>query len=129
MNITLLNALIAASFEYTDAITGNTETIELQLKRMSFNATASKSFKEAMENENTAAIAEILAGLVASWNIDANGEAFDPTAENIGALPADFVGQLAECVFKRLFPDPKRASVSVNGSEPEASLMTASTVT
>jgi hypothetical protein len=127
MNISTLNALLPASFEYTDALTGETEKIELQLKRMSFGATASASFKEAMDNGDTSAIAEVLEGLIATWNIDADGEEFAPTADNIRALPAEFVGSLAECVFKRLFPNPTKANGSGNGSEPAANSMTAST--
>jgi hypothetical protein len=127
MNIAKLNALIPASFEYTDAITGETEQITLQLKRMSFGAASSKSFREAMDNEDTGAMAEMLSNLIGEWNIDANGEVFEPTAENISALPADFVGKLSECVFARLFPNPQNANTSPNGSEPAEKSLAEST--
>lgn len=120
MNISKLKALIPASFEYTylDAEdTEQKETITLALKRMSFTTTASKTFREAMENEDTNAISNLLSKLIDSWNMDLDGAEFAPSAENIGACPADFVGQLSECVFKRLFPNPTRALPSPNGSE------------
>lgn len=120
MNISKLKALIPASFEYTYLDAENNEqkeTITLALKRMSFTTTASKTFREAMENEDTNAISNLLSKLIDSWNMDLDGAEFAPSAENIGACPADFVGQLSECVFKRLFPNPQRALPSPNGSE------------
>ena len=120
MNISTLTALVPASFEYTDAITGNVETIELQLRRMSFSLAASKAFNEATEKNDVSGIAEILSGIVGEWNIDADGEPFPPTKETIEALPADFVMALATCVFERLNPNPQKAVSSDNGSEPAA---------
>lgn len=124
MNVSKLNELIPASFDYNyiDASdTEQVERIELQLKRMSFNTATTKAFRDAMENDDTAAICELTSQLIGGWNIDLNGEAFPPNVENIGALPADFVGELAKCVFQRLFPNPQKADSSVNGSELAAS--------
>lgn len=120
MNINTLTALIPASFEYTDAINGNVETIELELKRMSFSLAASKAFQEATEKNDVSGMAEILAGIIGKWNIDADGEPFPPQKETIEALPADFVMALASCVFERLNPNPQKAVVSDNGSEQAA---------
>ncbi len=124
MNIAKLQALIPASFEYkysdADGVEA-TESIELKLKRMSFDATASKTFREAIKNEDDTVLKGMLANLIDSWNIDNNGEAFPPTEENIGAAPADFVTQLSECVFAKLNPNPQKPLPSDNGSEPLAS--------
>ena len=124
MNVSKLTESIPASFDYTykdAADVEQVETITLELKRMSFNTATSNAFRQAMENEDTASICEITSQLVGGWNIDMNGEPFPPTVENIGALPADFVGELAKCVFQRLFPNPPKADSSDNGSELAAS--------
>lgn len=124
MNIAKLKELIPADFEYKYLDADNVEQVEqitLSLKRMSFSVSTSKAFREAMENEDSAAISDILTGLIADWNIDANGEPFAPTAENISACPADFVGKLAECVFKRLFANPQTPLPSESGSEAKGS--------
>lgn len=127
MNIASLQALIPASFEYTDAITAETATINLQLKRMSFKATASKQFREAMDNEDTDAISKLLADLIAEWDITLGDDPFTPSAENIAACPAEFVGKLAECVFARLFPNQTRAANSPDGSEQAENTASATT--
>lgn len=124
MNIETLRALIPASFEYkyVDAADQEqSETITLGLKRMAFSTATSKAFRNSIDESDTDAIAEMLAKLIGEWNMDANGEPFPPTVENINACPADFIAQVAECAFKKLFPDPKKASDSLNGSAPEAS--------
>lgn len=128
MNIAKLNELIPASFdyEYTDAADNKqTETINLKLRRMSFKQTASADFRNAMgeAESNPQPIAELLAGLIAEWDIyegDDVTKMLPINAATIAALPVEFVGALAECVFKRLFPDPQKAANSVNGSEPAA---------
>lgn len=120
MNIETLRALIPASFEYkyVDAADQEqSETITLGLKRMAFSTATSKAFRNSIDESDTDAIAEMLAKLIGEWNMDANGEPFPPTVENINACPADFIAQVAECAFKKLFPDPKLASPLDNGSE------------
>ena len=115
MNIAKLTALIPESFEwtYTDAEgSEQTETIALQLKRMSFGLSASKTFRKALDEQDNAAIADMLAGLIAEWDLDLNGEPFPPTAENIVELPVEFVAALAEKSFTRLFPNPPKAENS-----------------
>lgn len=122
MNIANLTALIPASFDYVyiDAAEAEqTEKIELQLKRVSFGVSTSKAFKAAIENEDSEAMAEILSGLIESWNMDMNGEPFPPTAENLNLLPVEFVAQAAACAFERLFPNTTRALNSPNGSGPK----------
>lgn len=124
MNIAKLQELIPASFEYkyTDATEiEQTETITLGLRRMKFSSTASNTFRKAIDDQDHTGISVLLAELISEWNMDANGEPFEPTVENIGACPADFVGQLAECAFKRLFPNPPSPAASPNGLEPKAS--------
>ncbi len=127
MNIAKLNAPIIEQFEYTDALTGETDTIEVQFKRMSFGISASKAFRQAIDEQDSDAISEMLAQLLSSWNLDANGEAFPPTAENIRACPVEFISQLSEQVFKRLFPNPPSAEKSPDGSAQKESTTDAAT--
>lgn len=117
MNAAIQDKLVPASFEYTDAITGETETIELQLKRMAFTQAAPKKLVKALNDEDTETIASLLDGLVVEWNLDWNGEPFPPNTQNIGSRPAEFIDQLGECVFRKLFPNQLRALPSPNGSE------------
>jgi hypothetical protein len=123
MNIAPIKALIPATFEYVyvdpDGAT-QTEQIELQLKRMSFDLATSEKFREAVENAKTnpGPVVGIVVGLIGSWNIDFNGEVFPPTAENIGALPPDFVGELAKAIFEVVVPNPQKAETLPNGSVP-----------
>jgi hypothetical protein len=129
MNIKTITALIPESFEYTDPRTGVTETIELQLKRMSFGMMPSKELRQALDDEDTTAMAELLSGLIDSWDIDADGEPFPPTAENLKLAPADFTAALVECVLEKvLLPNPQKAGASPNGSEPAVTSTAALTI-
>lgn len=124
MNISKLSAKIPAAFEYSfvDA-DGNEqkEQITIELARLSFGKSTSKEFRTAMENVNDDArpIAQILSDLIVDWNLH-QGEDDTPklpiTVESIESFPPDFVGQLAEAVFGRLFPNPQKAESSANGS-------------
>lgn len=131
MNITKLQAKVKADFDYThtnDEGEELSEPIALTLNRMSFSHAAAKEFRVAMENADTdpSGIPTALAPFIADWNIyvDEDGgetEMMLPTPENIGALPPDFVAQLAEAVFGRLFPNPQKAKDLPRSSEPETS--------
>lgn len=125
MNITKLQKTIPASFEYryVDAEdVEQTEIISIKLRRMSFKQAAAKEFRVAMKsaNEDAMPIAQLLSELIGEWDLSSDDDGnnkIEITKGNIAAMPPDFVSSLAECVFKRLFPDPMKAVGSVNGSE------------
>lgn len=129
MNIQKLKALIPAAFDYAYVDANGetrTEPITLELNRMSFGVSSSIVFREAMENVDKDArpIAELLSSLIAVWNLfedDDEKVRLAVNADSIAALPTDFVGQLAECVFAKLFANPQSAAASDNTSEPQAS--------
>lgn len=136
MKLSRINAEIPASFEYpfVDA-DGNaqTEQITLSLRRLSFGKTTDKDFRSAMENiaEDASEITKLLAGIIAKWNLfedDAEQQMLPITEESIASLPTDFVGQMSEAVFSKLFPNPKNAVSSPNGSE-QAESSTADSMT
>ena len=57
-----------------------------------------------LTSEDRTATAKILAGLVQEWNLDADGEPFPPSAENISLCPDNFVQQLSDRVLTVLSP-------------------------
>lgn len=135
MNISQLTKLVPASFDYKFLDPdGNerTESVNLQLRRLSFASTST-----AIMNWNgegilpTHPVAEVLEQLIVSWDItDENGEMF-PISANwfVGPeCPAEFVGQLLNCVMDRVIGNPQKAATSQNGSEAEA-MSTASVTT
>lgn len=125
MNINKYNALLPISFEWDGG--DGIETIEIKAKRASFGLAVSKQTREAIENQDGEGIAVMLSKLIDSWNLDADGEPFPPTPENITALPIEFASTLAEKVLAILSPNPTSANDSPNGSEPAESSLAAST--
>lgn len=128
MNITKYTALLPLSFDWTTTVDGAdvTETLSVEINRLSFGLGTSKELRKGLDEQDGDAIAGLLASLIASWNLDADGEPFPPTADNIKLLPMDFAAVLAEKVLATLSPNPQTANDSDNGSAPAESSSAAS---
>jgi hypothetical protein len=94
---------VKREFEYeyeTEGKGGETitkkEKVSLTLKRGAFNLDFEQALADAKGEPRRAAAA--IAERVIEWSLNADGEPFPPTAENIGLLESDFLG----CVVKAL---------------------------
>lgn len=118
MNINKYNGDVPFEFEWQTIADGQpvTESVSGTVKRISLGINIKQETIDAITSGDTEALAQILSKLIASWNLDADGEPFEPTFENISALPIEFSSVLAEKVLAVISPNPTNANDSDNGS-------------
>ncbi len=98
MNInTFLEKTVAITFDFPNDL-GEKEGIELTVKEHSLTPRILTTMQELAKNEDVTELPVVLAQIVTNWSIDADGEPFPPTLENLNKLPVNFLAAMAEAV-------------------------------
>lgn len=61
---------------------------------------------------NKVAVAEMLAQMVAGWDVESNGEPYPPTYDNLVDVPVEILGAVADAIWSDL---GKRAKTATEG--------------
>ena len=120
MNIaTLTQATVAISFEFENR-KKEKSAINLQVYEESLTPRAFGKIKQFENEQDGMALSEALSEMIHAWDLDFNGEPFEPTADNISRCPFPFLTAVIEAISETWSGKEPPPKTSVNGSAPAA---------